>query len=75
LDEIPYRFQHDISSNRLGTVLAKQSDDIIDTEETMSIASQHRYDWESRMRRLMRDESRFPWIIFAVGFVLGAWIF
>lgn len=40
-----------------------------------SYASQHRYDWETRMRRLMRDERRFPWIIFAVGFVLGAWIF
>lgn len=41
----------------------------------MSYASQDRFDWESRMRRFMRDEKRFPWIIFAVGFVLGAWIF
>lgn len=44
-------------------------------EETMPAASQRHYDWEARIRRLMRDERRFPWIIFAVGFVLGAWIF
>jgi hypothetical protein len=41
----------------------------------MPLASQQRYDWDYRMRRLIRDERRFPWIIFAVGFVLGAWIF
>ena len=41
----------------------------------MPIASQHRYDWEARTRRFMRDEKRFPWIIFAIGFVLGAWLF
>jgi hypothetical protein len=41
----------------------------------MSTTSQDRYHWEARMRRLMRDEKRFPWIVFAVGFVLGAWIF
>ena len=41
----------------------------------MSIASQHRYGLEARMRRLVREEKCFPWIVFAVGFVLGAWIF
>ena len=41
----------------------------------MSYASQDRFDWESRMRRVMRDQRRFPWIIFAIGFLLGAWIF
>ncbi|MGI9452185.1 MAG: hypothetical protein ACR2QH_16325 [Geminicoccaceae bacterium] len=41
----------------------------------MSTTSQ-RYDgWESRMRHLVRDEKRFPWLVFAIGFVLGAWIF
>ncbi|MGH1478733.1 MAG: hypothetical protein ACRBM6_08415 [Geminicoccales bacterium] len=41
----------------------------------MSTTSQDRYDWETRMHRLMNDRRRFPWVIFAVGFVLGAWIF
>lgn len=41
----------------------------------MPTASQDRYDWETRMHRLISDRKRFPWVIFAVGFVLGAWIF
>ncbi len=41
----------------------------------MSFESQRYDSWETRMRLLMRDQKRFPWIVFAVGFVLGAWIF
>lgn len=41
----------------------------------MPTASPRYDDWEARIRRLMRDEKRFRWVIFAAGFVLGAWIF
>ncbi len=41
----------------------------------MSYASKDRFDWESCLHRVMRDQRRFPWIVFAIGFLLGAWIF
>jgi hypothetical protein len=60
----------------VGTAVAKlHPGNAQQQEQAMHGSSYRRNDWETRMRSLMRDERRCPWIVFAIGFVLGAWIF